>query len=153
MTNCPIPNFAKVDDRLWRGSIIDTQEKVDWLVAQGVRTVINLELIHKDMPFPPSVATISLRDWEALPLIAPTYEDKHIHAFLGAVRVFTSPICGHCHEGINRTSVAIAAYELVDLDRPLPAVLAEMRSYNGLWYKSDAAYITKLAARVKEFRP
>ena len=43
----PIENFARVDDVLWRGARPDAAGAA-WLVAQGVRTIINLELLHGD---------------------------------------------------------------------------------------------------------
>src|SRR6058998_1821421 len=44
----PIPNFCVVaPDVLWRGAK-PAQDGAAWLIQRGVRTVVNLELLHDD---------------------------------------------------------------------------------------------------------
>jgi hypothetical protein len=150
VTNSPIPNFARVDDTLWRGARPD-DAGVAWLVAQDIRTIISLELLHGD-PASHGVTCVALPDWEALPLIAPPYEDKHIHAFLAAVRSAARPIYVHCRDGQNRTGVAVAAYRLVEKGEPLDAVLIDMASFHGAWFEVDASFIRTVSDRIAEFR-
>lgn len=149
-----IANFAKVDSRLWRGARPDAGD-ASWLQANGVITVINLELLHDDdacvKVFGPGCC-VHLPDWEALPQLAPKYEDKHIVAFLAAVRGAKGLTYVHCRDGQNRTGIAVAAYRLVELGEDLDLVLKDMAFFKGLWYGIDAAYITGLAAHLGDFK-
>lgn len=153
VTTTPIANFAKVDDTLWRGARPDSAGAA-WLVAQGVKSVIDLELSDEDTgnfaPWAGKVQLCHLPDWEPLALAAPI-EDRHIHAFLAAVKRLPKPIYVHCREGQNRTGVAVAAYRLIDKRDSLDAVTADLASYGGLWSIADLRYIRSVAERAAEF--
>ena len=154
-TDSPIENFARVDDALWRGARPDAAGAA-WLVAQGVRTIINLELLHGDQDeFGPALASLTylwLPDWEPFAAVMPKIEDRHIKLFLAAIRLGTPrPIYAHCRDGQNRTGLAVAAYRLIEKNDPLDAVLEDMMSYHGLWEAPDVDYIRSLDARRGEF--
>jgi Tyrosine phosphatase family len=151
---CPIDNFAKVDDVLWRGAR-PTVAGVRWLIGNGVKTVINLEMVHDDASaIAAAHATITylrLRDWEPLAAGGPPLEDHHIRDVLAAIRRSPKLVFIHCRDGQNRTGLAVAAYRLIDKDEPVDAVLADMASFHGFWEKVDAAYIRSLDIRRAEF--
>ncbi len=119
MTYCPIARFAKVDDDVWRGAEPDTAG-VEWLLAEGCKTIISLEWEHLDTAIAPMVE-LRLVDWEPLPEIAPKIEDRHIRSFLNAVSLAAKPVFVHCRSGQNRTGVAIAAY----IEPEVPAWLTD----------------------------
>jgi tyrosine-protein phosphatase SIW14 len=147
-----IEHFAKVDDVLWRGARPDA-DGMAWLLTQGCKTIINLEWEESD---PPGLGMVDMRlaDWEPLPAIAPRIEDHHIRSFLGVVRGGVAPpIFVHCHSGQNRTGVAVASYRLIIKSDPLDVVLADMKSFGGLWADADINYVTSLAARAADFGP
>lgn len=148
-------NFARVDKVLWRGAHPDAGAAA-WLVAQGVKTVINLELLHDDAAafagITPAPKLLRARDWEPLPLIAPSWEDAHVRTLLVELITLPWPIYVHCRDGQNRTGVAVAAYRLIVKDDPLDGVLAEIASYHGAWSDADLAYVHGLAVRRKDFR-
>lgn len=146
----PIQHFARVDDVLWRGAKPDAAG-YQWLEAQGCKTIINLEFEESD-DAAPGIVEIHLPDWEPLPRFAPVIEDEHIHAFLAALRDAPKPVFVHCHSGQNRTGVAIAAYRLIDKGEDVDAVIADMKSFGGIWADSDVGYVQSLGARSDEFR-
>ncbi len=147
-----IERFAKIDDVLWRGARPDADGLV-WLVAQGCKTIINLEWEESDAPAT-GIAEIRLADWEPLPSVAPMIEDRHIRSFLSTVRdpAVKRPIFVHCHSGQNRTGVAVAAYRLIIKDEPLATVTADMKSFGGLWVQADVNYVGSLATRAADFQ-
>lgn len=149
MPDSPITNFARVDEFLWRGARPDAAG-VAWLVAQGVKTIISLELWQHD-PLLPGIASIHLADWEPLPAIAPQVEDHHIGTFLRTLRMATPPAFVHCREGVNRTGRAVAAYRIIEKNDPVDAVIADMKSYGGLWEPADERYLRGLAERRSKF--
>ena len=154
MTAAP-ENFAKIDDVLWRGAR-PRPEQALWLVAQGIKSVINLELGQEDIAsFKPFLAKLDyhhLPDWEPIVAFDPSREDQHLKDFLATLRALPHPTYVHCRDGQNRTGLASAAYELIDKGAPVDAVIAEMETYKGLWEAPDAAYLRSLAARIGEFR-
>lgn len=165
----PIPHFAQVDYRVWRGARPDA-EQAAWLVSQGVRTVINLEWEQSDVGVWPehdgvsSVNLIRIRDFEPLPWFSPSLADRHVIRVLRAIRdgpivTYVHNRAGsnsigyvHCFSGQNRTGVAIAAYRLVELMQPVEDVVADFRSFRGWWIRWDERYIREIAARQQWFR-
>jgi len=148
---CPA-NFAVVDPGvLWRGARPDVPGMA-WLSAQGVKTIINLELLHGDAP-PAGVTYITLPDFEPVAAVDPALEDTHIRRVLAAIATTPKPAYIHCRDGQNRTGVAVAAYRIIDKNDPVDAVVADMLSYKGLWAEADERYIRGLAARRAEFSP
>jgi protein tyrosine phosphatase (PTP) superfamily phosphohydrolase (DUF442 family) len=150
----PIANFERVDDRLWCGARPDAAGAA-WLVEQGIKTDIDFEWEESDETLFPAVSGVVrliLKDWEPLPLLAPSLEDHHIRAFLSAVRAGPWPIYCHCKAGQNRTRVAVAAYQLIDMRLPLSSVLADFDLHAGLWREPDETYVRGLVSRADQFR-
>src|SRR5712691_10320766 len=109
----PIPNFCVVTpDVLWRGAK-PAQDGAAWLVQRGVRTIVNLELLHDDRRAfgearPTSagryeLAYFRVSDWEPNAVLAPALLDDHVAHFLAVVDKQPKPVYVHCRSGQNRT--------------------------------------------------
>lgn len=159
-----IQNFCKVTPNvLWRGAKPDKDDAA-WLVEQGVRTIVNLELLHDDKAAFDQVRLdnngkfevdyFRVRDWEPLPMIAPKLSDNHVAHFLAIMSEAPKPVYVHCRSGQNRTGVMVAAYRVIvegegDANAIEKAV-KEMEAYQGHWFKVDASYIRGLTPERRE---
>lgn len=144
-------NFAKVDDRIWCGARPNVTE-AQWLIDQGVRTVLNLEWEQSDNAafarlYNPTVALIRVKDFEPLPWFTPSIEDHHVVRALAAIRTAAPIVYVHCCSDQNRTGVIVAAYRILERNDDPAEVIADFRSYRGLWAWGDARYIAGLSAR------
>lgn len=166
-----IQNFCVVTPNvLWRGARPD-KDSAAWLIEQGVRTIVNLELILDDKAaFSLAKVTRSrsyevgyfrIHDWEPLPLLAPSLVDDHVAHFLAIVSRQPKPIYVHCRSGKNRTGLMVAAYRvLIEGVRQADAI-AEMKRFQGQWFSADERYIHSLSPsrraeiqhRVEEWLP
>ena len=163
-----------VPNTLWRGAKPDV-DGATTLVSLGVKTVVNLELLHDDLdafraarPSTASSANIDyfrISDWEPNVVIAPALLDSHVSDFIAIVKTQAKPIYVHCRSGQNRTGVMIAAYRVLLEGVSIESAIAEMQKYQGVWFKQDAEYlrsftgehrvrILKMAeARIGQIRP
>jgi protein tyrosine phosphatase (PTP) superfamily phosphohydrolase (DUF442 family) len=135
---------------LWRGARPD-KDAAAWLIQQGVRTVVNLELILDDKrAF--GQATIAdmknyevgyfrIHDWEPLSLLVPSVEDDHIAHFLAIVSQQPKPVYVHCRSGMNRVGVMVASYRVLIEGVSDEDAIEEMRIYGGRWFEANAQYI------------
>ena len=148
-----IKNSCVVSERmLWRGARPD-RIGATTLMELGVKTVVNLELIHDDLKeF--EAASVSLestqeiqyfrvRDWEPIVVLAPAELDEHVAHFLAIVRTQPTPIFVHCRSGQNRTGVMVAAFRVFS-GADIEKAIREMGTYGGIWFEYDAAYIRSL---------
>ena len=159
-------NFARVDDRVWRGSRPDAYQARD-LIQAGVRTVIDLEWEESDVGlWPPRapdsspVNLVRIRDFEPLPLIAqvqawftnaPSLADRHVIAALRAIEDGPAITYLHCRSGEDRSGVATAAYQLITKHMPIEDVIAYFRRFKPFWAFADVAYIRSIAERREWF--
>ncbi len=150
-----LPNFAKVDERVWRGAAPDTKQ-AEWLVDGGVRIVLNLEWEQSDDAAFAGILGVKLvrvRDFEPLPWFAPSISDEHVVAAMRAIRQGPSIIYVHCRSGENRTGVIIAAYRLLTgMGESLDVVLADFVSFRGFWAWGDERYIRSIDQRRAYFK-
>lgn len=157
-----IQNFSVVTPNvLWRGGRPD-KDGATWLIQQGVRTIVNLELILDDKPAfaHATVADASsyevgyfrIHDWEPLTLLARSEEDDHVAHFLAIVSQQPKPVYVHCRCGTKRTAVMVAAYRVLIEGVSDEEAIDEMRIYEGPWFKIDAKYIRGLSERREEIR-
>lgn len=157
----PIINFCEVaPNTLWRGAKPD-EEGAAWLVAHGVRTVVNLELMHDDLanfgaaknvdpnapPIKIDIQYFRLRDWEPLAIFVPALTDQHVVQFLAIMKQSPKPVYVHCRSGQNRTGVMVAAYRLLIENADLEKTIAEMKHYHGFWSFADSRYLRDLVKR------
>jgi len=155
-----IENFCVVTpDVLWRGAKPD-QDGAAWLIQQGLRTMVNLELLHDDRSVfrqaklanadKYEVGYFRVRDWEPNPIIAPKLLDSHIAHFLAVVSQQPKPIYVHCRSGQNRTGVMVAAYRVIVEGASADEAIKEMKRYQGSWFVADAGYIRGLSPERRE---
>jgi len=156
----PIPNFCVVTPNvLWRGAK-PAQDGAAWLIQHGVRTIVNLELLHDDRrAFSEARPTSAGRyeagyfrisDWEPNAVLAPALLDEHVAHFLAVVDKQAKPVYVHCRSGQNRTGVMVAAYRVIVEGLSRDAAIAEMRRYQGIWFKADSAYIRSLSSEHRD---
>ena len=156
-----IQNFSVVTPKvLWRGGRPD-KDGATWLIQQGVRTIVNLELILDDKPsFAHAIVAdannyevgyFRIHDWEPLPLLAPSVEDDHVAHFLAIVSQQPKPVNVHCRCGTKRTAVMVAAYRVLVEGVSDEEAIDEMRLYDGPWFKIDANIFVACPNGVKKF--
>ena len=161
----PIKNFCEVKPGvLWRGSRPD-KAAAGWLIEHGVKTVINLELLHDDMDefVAANVTTdasyavdyLRVKTWEPLYAVATAAADKDVIQFIAVAQQAELPLYVHCRAGENRTGVMIAAYKILiegqTSEAEVDAILTEMQSYKGFWSDSTTRYIRNLVPRRDAF--
>lgn len=155
-----IKNFCVVTPNvLWRGAR-PGREGASWLIQQGVRTIVNLELILDDKPAfgqatvaaanTYEVGYFRIHDWEPLPILAPSVVDDHVAHFLAIVSQQPKPVYVHCRSGVNRTGVTVAAYRVLVEGVGDEEAIEEMKRYQGQWFEADAKYIRGLLPERRE---
>src|SRR5437899_6954772 len=156
----PIANFCVVTQNvLWRGAK-PAQDGAAWLVQRGVRTIVNLELLHDDRRVfgearPASagryeLAYFRISDWEPNAVLAPALLDDHVAHFLAVVDDQPKPVYVHCRSGQNRTGVMVAAYRVIVEGASADEAIEEMRRYQGIWFRADSGYIRSLSPERRE---
>ena len=155
-----IKNFCVATPNvLWRGGRPD-KGGAAWLIRQGVRTIVNLELILDDKrAFGDAtvedadnheVGYFRVRDWEPLRILAPSIVDDHVAHFLAIVSQQPKPVYVHCRYGENRTGVMVAAYRVLIEGVSDEKAIEEMTHSKGLWFKVDEKYIRGLVPERRE---
>jgi len=155
-----IKNFCVVTPNvLWRGAKPDKNDAA-WLIQQGVRTIVNLELILDDKrSFSQAsvddahnyeVGYFRVHDWEPLRILAPSAVDDHVAHFLAIVSQQPKPVYVHCRYGENRTGVMVAAYRVLIEGISNEEAIEEMSRYKALWLKADEIYIQGLSPKRRE---
>ena len=144
---------------LWRGARPD-KDGAAWLIQQGVRTIVNLELILDDKrAFDQAtvedannykVGYFRIHDWEPLRILAPSVVDDHVAHFLAILSQQPKPVYVHCRYGENRTGVMVAAYRMLVEGVSDEEAIEEMRRDQGLWFRVDADYIRGLSPKRRE---
>jgi protein tyrosine phosphatase len=137
---------------LWRGAKPDGLAAAS-LIERGVKTVVNLELLHDDLKTFESAKLSSsqsyqlqyfrVADWEPLVALSTRLVDDHVAHFIAITRSQPKPIYVHCRSGRNRTGVMVAAYNVFN-GMPIEDAVADMQRYNGEWFVQDAKYIRSL---------
>ncbi len=146
-----IKNFCIVSKAsLWRGGKPNDLGAA-WLINNGIKSVVNLELLHDDLPSLTSAKVASndttevtyfkVRNWEPIAAISPKRQDQHVARFLAIMAVSPKPVYVHCRSGQNRTGVNVAAYRMLVEGMDTEDAVAEMKAFKGHWSKVDAKYL------------
>lgn len=141
-----LPNFSKVNEKLWRGA---QPEDPALFKKLGVKTVINLRHDHDD--FPDLQGTdIS---YVHIPMRGARPRDEEIVLFLAALRRAMAdpkrtPVLVHCEYGKDRTGYAIAAYRVIEEGWDADTAIQEMFDFrfNTLFFRNPA-FVRRLAER------
>jgi tyrosine-protein phosphatase SIW14 len=146
-----VPNFGKVNDRLWRGA---QPEDAAAFRRLGAKTVINLAHEHDDFPdlHGTDIAYI------AIPMHGERPREEEIVLFLAALRRAMNdpqrgPVFVHCEKGKDRTGYSIAAYRIVEEGWDADTAIQEMFDfhYNPIFFRNPA-FLRRLAQRRDEIR-
>lgn len=146
-----IKNFCIVtNESLWRGGKPNELGSA-WLINNGIKSVVNLELLYDDLPSITSakiasietteVAYFKVRNWEPIAAVSPKLQDQHVARFLAIMAVSPKPVYVHCRSGQNRTGVNVAAYRMLVEGMDTEVAIAEMKAFKGHWFKVDAKYL------------
>ena len=159
--NAPISNFCEVTKNvLWRGAKPD-ENGAAWLIDNGVRTIVNLETAHDDLPTIRQANITNPGTFQIEYFLVPHSElqvfncskqDECVVHFLAiASQQARQPVYVHCRDGQNRTGVMVAAYKIIiEGNTNIHSVIDEMYSYQGFWSPLDAHYIRGLSDRRNE---
>ncbi|HEX3528594.1 MAG TPA: dual specificity protein phosphatase family protein [Thermoanaerobaculia bacterium] len=163
--NCDsgIENFHEVASGiLWRGAKPDPAGAA-WLIQHGVKTIVNLEVLHDDQEVFRQASFVGaakseidyfrIADWEPNAVIAQSLLDNHVAHFLAVLNQEPKPIYVHCRSGQNRTGVMVAAYKVIVENASADDAIEDMKSYQGIWFAADADYIRSLSSeRITKIR-
>jgi len=150
----PIRNFCVVTPGvLWRGER-PSKKDASWLLQHGVGTVVNLEVVLDDhiafedaavsSDLTRTVDYFQIRDFEPVHALNWSLLDDHVARFLAVVSNSPKPVYVHCLDGIDRTSVLIAAYRMLIEGYSREKALEEMERFHSPWHRVDAKYINSL---------
>jgi protein tyrosine/serine phosphatase len=104
-----LPNLHQVSPSLYRGAQ-PTAEGMKELQKMGVRTVVNLRLLHSDRDelgdLPLHYIRIKVEAWDP-------EEDEVVRFLKAAVDPENAPLFVHCRHGADRTGMMCAIYRMV----------------------------------------
>ncbi|MDD5224619.1 MAG: tyrosine-protein phosphatase [bacterium] len=104
-----LPNLFKINEVLYRGAQ-PKHKGFAQLKAMGIRTVVDLRLLHSERE---RAEKIGLR-YVRLPEITWDEKNQDVIDFLRVVNdPGNQPVFVHCHHGSDRTGAMIAAYRVV----------------------------------------
>ena len=146
-TAVPIDDFARVDDGLFRGAQPDA-EGFRALEALGVRTVVNLRLLHDDdaEDLPDGLEVVAIPMLAFLDSDPPTDEDVR-RFFEVALDPARRPVFVHCAQGKDRTGTMCALYRMEAHGWSNERALDEMRRLGFHEFYGD------LERFVRDYRP
>jgi protein tyrosine phosphatase (PTP) superfamily phosphohydrolase (DUF442 family) len=135
-----VANFGFVTTDVWRGAQ-PTPEGFKTLAAMGVRTVIDLQEDDHSASVPPGVRYVPLRvsGWHA--------DEVDTGAVLRAIAENPKPVFIHCHQGRDRTGLAVAAYRLSQGMSTTDAIRELRRFRVNFWWQSPIEKRIRLLAR------
>lgn len=157
-----VPKFCVAKpDVLWAGGRPDRND-AGWLMEQGIRTVVDLEIFHQDRnafaharlhsPNAYQVRYFHVLDWEPLPLIAPSIEDSRVARVLAIVSAEPKPVFIHCRCGMKRAALIVAAYEVLFEGVTPESAIHQMNRYGPAWSGPDSRYIIRLSKHREEMK-
>lgn len=132
----PIPNFAQVDDAIYRGALPGTDGYRALSERLGVGRVCSL-IEHQSREDRARALNAGIREWQHIPFsdrAAPPVERvnlwlDHIRSARARGAIFT-----HCRGGRHRTGVLVGVYRVVDCGWTKEQAYDEMKRYG--WYSA-----------------
>ena len=100
-----VDNFGVVSPELWRGAE-PTPDGLKVLAHLGVKTIIDLREADESSEVPPGVRYVRM------PVSAWRADQVDVHDVLREIARSPKPVFIHCHQGRDRTGLAVAAYRL-----------------------------------------
>jgi protein tyrosine phosphatase (PTP) superfamily phosphohydrolase (DUF442 family) len=136
-----VDNFGVVSSDVWRGAR-PTAVGMQTLKQMGVKTVINLETHDEASDIPAGVAYVHL---PTSPFLCNTVDAD---ALLQAIAMNPKPIFIHCHEGRDRTGIAVAIYQC-QVEKMSPAdAIRELHDFHvHIWWAG------LMEARIRALHP
>lgn len=117
-----LPNFYKVSDNLYRGAQ-PTAEGMRQLKKMGIKTVVNLRLLHSDRN---EIGDTELT-YRHIPMTAFIPKTSDVAQFLQIVTDSNcTPVFVHCQHGSDRTGLMCAIYRIVVQGWSKDEAIAEM---------------------------
>lgn len=117
-----LPNFYKVSDNLYRGAQ-PTAEGMRQLKKIGIKTVVNLRLLHSDRD---EIGNTELT-YRHIPMTAFIPKTSDVVHFLQIVTDSNcTPVFVHCQHGSDRTGLMCAIYRIVVQGWSKDEAIAEM---------------------------
>lgn len=123
-----ITNFGLISKDVWRGAQ-PTEQGMHYLATLGVKTIIDLrEEADESSIVPPGVHYVRLP-------VSPFNADLvDVQEVLRQIDASPKPVFIHCHQGRDRTGLAVAAYRLAQ-GMPAADACAELRNFHvNLWW-------------------
>lgn len=135
-----VDNFGVISSELWRGGE-PTADGLQVLAHLGVKTIIDLREADESAEIPAGVRYVRL------PVSAWRADQVDVHAVLREIERDPKPVFIHCHQGRDRTGLAVAAYRLSHGMSVKDACL-ELRNFgvNPWWDRPIERRIRELAA-------
>jgi protein tyrosine/serine phosphatase len=146
-----LPNFNKVNEKLWRGA---QPEDPAVFRRLGVKTVISLRHDRDDFADLQDTDIAYVR----IPMRGALPREEEIVLFLAALRRAMAdprrwPVLVHCEHGKDRTGYAIAAYRVVEEGWDADTAIQEMFDFDfNRLYVRNPAFVRRLSEHRAEIR-
>jgi tyrosine-protein phosphatase SIW14 len=129
--NQNLPNFQKVDDRIYRGAQ-PTDEGFKDLAARGIKTVIDLrEIGEHSQADEQKAVTAAGMNYVSIPMKGLSEPKENLVSAVEAI--FNDPAQGpvfvHCKRGADRTGLVVAVYRISHDAWDNKKALTEAKSY------------------------
>jgi uncharacterized protein (TIGR01244 family) len=124
-----ITNFARVNDRLFRGAQPDG-DGMKSLARLGVKTIINLRMTNDVWSAEEAAARAAGITYTNVPMSGisrPT--DEQVEKVLSIIQTGPHPVFVHCQHGADRTGSIIACYRVRHDKWPSKQALLEARQH------------------------
>jgi tyrosine-protein phosphatase SIW14 len=123
-----VANFGLISKDLWRGGQ-PTPQGMQCLATLGVKTIIDLREEGNELTIIPRGI-----HYVRVPISPFNADQVNIQEVLRQIEISPKPVFIHCHQGRDRTGLAVAAYRLTQGMRPADAC-TELRNFRvNFWW-------------------